>query len=396
MRLNNPRHTGAHPPPGGQCVAVGGGRGLAAGIVLACLASACAPGGGIAASASSASPSPAPPALTETVIQSGLIVPWEVAVAPDGRMFVTERPGTISIFESTAPLAKLVTTAQVSGVRAIGEAGLLGLALDPDFARNQFLYVCASRLEQGEWRNEVLRYRASESTLAFDGTVLRAGIVASGLHDVCRLRFGPDGKLWIVTGDGGQSGRAQDAASLNGKVLRINPDGSIPDDNPTLKGQSAPSAVYALGLRNPGGIAFQPRTGILFVVDAGDQMQDEINMVSAGANFGWPAVLGPGGASRGFVDPVWSSGATQLVMAGAAFLSGPGWGVWSESLVVTTLKKQDLRRFTIQGTRVTEHEILLDRRYGRLRAVTATPDGSLLLTTSNGSGDRIISIAPAR
>ena len=369
-----------------------GGRGVAVAVVFALAGSACASGGGIAVRSSP----PAGPAFTETVIQSGLIVPWEVAVASDGRMFVTERPGTISIFESTGPMAKRVASSQVSGVRAMGEAGLLGLALDPDFARNQLLYVCVSRLDQGEWRNQVLRYRASSSALTVDTTILRSGIVASGLHDACRMRFGPDGKLWIATGDGGQPARAQDVASLNGKVLRINSDGTIPTDNPTLKGQTAPSAVYALGLRNPGGIAFQPTTGTCFVVDAGDQTQDEIDDVSSGANFGWPNVLGPAGAGRGFTDPAWSSGSPALAVAGADFLSGPAWGAWAGSLVVATLKEQDVRRFSIEETHVTAREILLDQKYGRLRAVTSAPDGSLLLTTSNGNGDRIVKITPSR
>jgi glucose/arabinose dehydrogenase len=370
-----------------------GGRGLAAGVVVAFLASACAGGGGMTVRST---PTGAGVAFTETVIQSGLIVPWEIAVAPDGRMFVTERPGTISVFENTSPMAKRVAAAEVSGVRAMGEAGLLGLAIDPDIARNQFFYVCASRLDQGEWRNEILRYRASGNTLTVDTTILRTGIIASGLHDACRMRFGPDGKLWIVTGDGGQATRAQDVASLNGKVLRINADGSVPSDNPTLKGQSGPSAVYALGLRNPGGLAFQPTTGRCFVVDAGDLAQDEINEVSAGANFGWPTVLGPFGRSRGFTDPVWSSGTAALAVAGADFLSGPDWSTWSDSLVIATLKVQDLRRFTVDDTYATQREILVAQKYGRLRAVTAAPDGSLLVSTSNGSGDRIIRIAPTR
>ena len=330
------------------------------------------------------------------MIQSGLIVPWEVAVAPDGRMFVTERPGTLSVFESTAPMAKRVASTQVAGVRAMGEAGLLGLALDPDFARNQLLYVCASRIDQGEWRNEVLRYRASASALAADATILRTGIVASGLHDGCRMRFGPDGKLWIATGDGGVPSRAQDAASLNGKLLRINADGSVPSDNPIVGSQSAPTLIYALGLRNPGGLAFDPRTGACFIVDAGDQMQDEIDQCSPGANFGWPAALGPNGSSRGFVDPAWSSGTSTLAVASAVFLSGADWGAWSDSLVVTTLKEQDLRRFSIDDNHATEQDILLNQKYGRLRAVTIAPDGSLLVTTSAGSGDRIIRLAPTR
>jgi glucose/arabinose dehydrogenase len=125
-------------------------------------------------------------------------------------------------------------------------------------------------------------------------------------------------------------------------------------------------------------------------------MQDEIDEVYAGANFGWPTVLGPIGAGRGFADPAWSSGASTLAVAGAAFLSGSEWGAWSDSLIVATLKEQDLRRFSVDDKHVTERGLFLDQKYGRLRAVTAAPDGSLLVTTSNGSGDRIVRIAPAR
>jgi glucose/arabinose dehydrogenase len=319
-----------------------------------------------------------------------------VAVAPDGRVFVTERPGTIDVFESLAVSARRVAGAQVPGVRAMGEAGLLGLALDPDFATNGFLYVCASRLEGTEWRNQILRYRAAAGAPVLDTIVLHAGPIAAGIHDSCRPRFGPDGKLWVATGDAGQSPLAQDATSLNGKVLRMNADGTAPSDNPTLKGASGPGLVYALGLRNPGGLAFQPTTGACFIVDAGDQMQDEIDLVSAGANFGWPAVSGPGGAARGFVDPLWSSGLTNFAVAGAVFLSGDGWGAWNGSLVVATLKEQDLRRFAVDGSRAQLRDILLDQKYGRLRGVIAAPDGSLLVATSNGNADRIVRLAPSK
>ncbi|TMG46639.1 MAG: PQQ-dependent sugar dehydrogenase [Chloroflexi bacterium] len=370
-----------------------GGRVLAAVAVLALLACGCAPGGGIAGAPT---PSAAAPAISETVIQSGLVVPWDVAVADDGRMFVTERPGTISVFESTAKMAKRIATAQVAGVRAMGEAGLLGLALDPDFASNALLYVCASRTDQGDWRNQILRYRLAGTTLTLDGVVMRIGIAAAGVHDSCRLRFGPDRKLWIATGDAGQGALAQDATSFNGKVLRINVDGSVPYDNPTLRGQAAPGPVYAVGLRNPGGLAFQPGTGACYVVDAGDQMQDEIDLVTAGANFGWPTALGPGGSLRGFSDPAWSSGTVSYAVAGAAFLSGAGWGAWDDSLVVATLKEQDVRRFSVEAGQVLARDVLFDQKYGRLRSATSAPDGALILTTSNGNGDRIIRVVPAR
>jgi glucose/arabinose dehydrogenase len=372
---------------------VGGGRGLSVAVLSVCIASACAPGGGIAARPSLSGP--AVP-LSETVIQSGLIVPWDVAVAADGRMFVTERPGTITVFESTMSNAKRVATTQVGGIHAMGEAGLLGITLDPDFSANQLLYVCASRTDQGEWRNQILRYHFSPPSLTLEGVVLRSGIAAGGVHDACRIRFGPDGKLWIATGDGGVAAHAQDLASLNGKVLRINADGSVPYDNPTLKGQAGPTPVYAIGLRNPGGLAFHPSTGACYITDAGDQMQDEIDLVTSGANFGWPDALGPGGVRRGFEDPLWTSGSGSYAVAGAAFLSGAGWSSWSDSLIVATLKEHDLRRFTIDGTHVLAREVLVDEKYGRLRGATEAPDGALIVTTSNGSGDRIVRIAPAR
>ena len=339
-------------------------------------------------------PNATTPATTDTVVQSNLVVPWDVAVASDGRLFVSERPGTVDVFESTAPSAKRVATMPIAGVRAMGEAGVLGIALDPEFSANGRLYVCASRTEQAEWRNQVLRYRVSADSLALEGIVMRMGPQASGIHDACRLRFAPDGKLWIATGDAGMPSLAQEVSSLNGKVLRMNPDGTVPTDNPVMKGASAPSLVYAMGFRNPGGLAFHPGTGACYVVDAGDQAQDEIDLVQPGANFGWPLVLGPGGTGRGLSDPLWSSGPTNFASAGAAFIAGDRWGTWNGALAVATLKEQSVRVFSIDGTHVQLRETILDRRYGRLRGVTLAPDGALLVTTSNGSGDRIIRITP--
>jgi len=360
--------------------------------LVALFASACASGGGIVGTAAS----PSAPPLTDTVIQSGLVVPSDAAVAGDGRLLVTERPGTIDVFESVSPNAKRAASLQVPGIRAMGEAGLLGLALDPDFSANGLLYVCASRTDQSEWRNQVLRYHLAPAGLTLEATIVRAGIMAAGIHDACRLRFGPDRKLWIATGDAGQPARAQDLASLNGKVLRINTDGSVPSDNPTLKGASGPGPIYALGLRNPGGLAFRPETGVCYVADAGDRMQDEVDVVEAGANFGWPSVLGPGGSAQGFSDPVWSSGTRSLAVSGATFVSGEAWGAWNGSLLVATLKEQDIRRFSVDGPRAVEHEIVFHQKYGRLRGLATAPDGAFLMTTSNGSGDRIVRIAPAR
>ena len=334
------------------------------------------------------------PALVDTVIQSNLSVPWDIAFAADGRMFMTERMGNIVMFENAKPNAKRVAVMTVPNVRSMGEAGLMGIALDPDFTTNGFLYVCASRMDGPDWLNQVLRYRASSAAIAFDGYVIRSGPQAASIHDGCRLRFAPDGKLWATMGDTGDGRLAQDPSSLNGKTLRMASDGTVPADNPMLPGAAARTYAYSMGHRNPLGLAFEPRTGVPFEIENGPTATDEINVIVAGQNYGWPDQVGFGGTVRGFADPVWTTGAVTYVMAGATFVTGDQWGSWSGSLFVTTLKEQDLRRFAVSGMSVVPKEILFARKYGRLRSVVQGPDGALYLTTSNGSGDRIVRIAP--
>src|SRR5213594_3454395 len=159
------------------------------------------------------------PTLTTTVVQSSLSFPWDLAFAPDGRMFVTERAGNILVYASGAAGAPQLANNAISGIRAEGEAGAMGIALDPAFAANHFVYVCASRTDNG-WLNQVLRYRDVNSTLVFDGYVIRTGMFAGGNHDGCRIRFAPDGKLWVTMGEVGNTAFAQNPNSLNGKVLR--------------------------------------------------------------------------------------------------------------------------------------------------------------------------------
>ena len=336
------------------------------------------------------------PRLADTVVQSGLSIPWDLAFAPDGRMFVTERVGTIIVFESGAPNARRLSSTPVPQMRALGEAGLMGIALDPAFATNSLLYVCASRTDEGEWRNQVLRYRAAGNTLTFDRYVIRAGMGAATIHDGCRLRFGADGKLWVTMGENGNAKLAQDPNALNGKVLRVETDGAVPADNPVLPGAARRTVAYTMGNRNPQGLAVQPGTGAMFEVEHGASTHDEINLLQPGKNYGWPTQQGPGGAAKGFTDPLWSSGAATLATSGGIFVSGPQWGAWSGSLFVCTLKEQDLRRFAVTGTTVAPAEILFDQKYGRLRTPVLGPDGALYLTTSQGSGDRIIRVTAAR
>jgi glucose/arabinose dehydrogenase len=332
--------------------------------------------------------------LVDTVIQSGLSVPWDLAFAPDGRLFVTERMGNIIMFESGKDNAKRITTLKVPDVHAMGEAGLMGIAIDRDFAKNGSFYVCASRLDGADWRNQVLRFRATADQISFDGYVIRTGLQAAPIHDGCRVAMGPDGTLWVTMGENGNGRLAQDPNSLNGKVLRANADGTVPSDNPILPGATAQTFAYSMGHRNPQGLAFQPGTNVIFEVEMGATTHDEINVIGPGKNYGWPDQEGPGGTAKGFTDPVWTSGETTWATSGASFVTGERWGAWAGSLFVATLKEKDLRRFEVTGTVVVAKDILFDLKYGRLRSVVQGPDGALYVTTSNGSGDRIIRIAP--
>ena len=342
-------------------------------------------------------PTPKVPTIRDELVQGGLSIPWDVAFLPDGKMLVTERIGNLLLFESGEPNSRRVANLAVPNVRAQGESGLMGIAVDPKFATNGFVYVCASRTDQGQWLNQILRMKLEANTLTLDGYVVREGMRAAAIHDGCRLAFGPDGKLWATIGEAGMRPLAQNVGSLNGKVLRVNTDGSIPDDNPILPGASARTAAYSFGHRNPQGLSFQPGSGRALAVEHGEDSHDEINVIRAGGNYGWPLQAGPGGGPRGFVDPLWSSGpAGTLATSGAAFVAGAQWGLWSGSLFVATLKEADLRRFTIEGEAAVQREVLLDRKYGRLRSPVLAANGALYVTTSNGSGDRIIRLVASQ
>ena len=337
-------------------------------------------------------------------MQSGLNVPWDIAFTPDGRMLVTERGGTVQVFESGQPGARRLATLSVDNVRANGEAGLMGIAVDPAFASNGQVYVCATRAdpEAGGTVNQVLRYRLDGAVWSQGGFVIRTGMRSGGNHDGCRIRFDASGHLWITMGETGNDGLAQDPNSLNRKILRMNPDGSIPLDNPVIPGAAGRTAIYSWGHRNPQGIAFSGND--VYDIEHGPDTDDEINFIQPAANYGWPAFRQTGGAARGMKDPIWSSGAVTFATSGGAFVTGDGWGSWSGSLFVAALKDATLRRFTVTPALATQQDVLYRGKYGRLRAAVQGPDGALYLTTSNRDGrgspvtgdDRVIRIVPGR
>ena len=326
------------------------------------------------------------------VVGKGLVVPWDIALLPDGRALVTERPGSIRLVSSRGrlraqPAGRVATSAR-------GEGGLLGIAVDPAFARGaRFVYVYVTR---GAGM-QVRRLRFRDGRLRDDGLVL-GGIAAGTIHDSGRLRFGPDRRLYVATGDAGRGGLAQNRGSLNGKVLRLT--------RTQYRGRTRSPELFAIGMRNPQGLAWQPRTGRLFATDHGPSGfdgasgDDEVNLVERGRNYGWPRVRGR--RHGGFAAPV-QVYPTTIAPSGAAFVTRPG-SSWSGSLVVAALKGRTLRRLRIAGRRVVRDRPVLRGRFGRLRAITEAPDGTLWVTTSNRDGrgapqpgdDRILRIIPPR
>ncbi len=347
------------------------------------------------------------PSLKSTVIASGLVHPWDVAFAPDGTMLVTERPGRVRVYSSGAVGAKLVRTIGIPAVQAQGEAGLMGIAVDVDFASNRFVYVCASRDTASGWRNQVLRYSVRADGNWGGVTVLIGSMIANTIHNGCALEMDRFGKLWVSMGDANDWTRAQNRNSLNGKILRINRDGTTPSDNPVIGGTR--NAVYSMGHRNPQGIAIRPGTDQVYAAEHGpepDHGDDEINRIVAGGNYGWPCFTGDGRAYRtiagctgasNYITPLWASGVPTLATSGAAFVSGSQWADFNGNLFVSTLKERDLRRFSINaaGTDLGGPATHFNNTWGRLRASVSGPGGQLYLTSSNGSDDKVIRISPA-
>lgn len=340
-----------------------------------------------------APPSPAPPSptgspsapLTSAVAQH-LEIPWSLAFLPDGSIIFTERPGRVRLMDAQKGLLAepLLTINEVS---AQGEGGLLGIALHPDFAHNQFVYVYYTYQSSGRLANRVVRFRLSANTLT-DSRIVLDGIPAGSIHDGGRLKFGPDGLLYITTGNSGNANLAQDKSSLAGKILRVNDDGTIPSSNPF-----SGSPVYSFGHRNPEGLAWDAQ-GRLWEMEHGSTAYDELNLIEAGKNYGWPVVRGDEKA-EGMVNPVLHSGSDTWAPSGMAYLDG--------SLYFAGLRGQSLFRAVIGDHSVTLSRYL-EGNFGRLREVVVGPDGLLYLLTSNRDGrggptaedDQMIRINPSK
>ena len=332
------------------------------------------------------------------VVAQNLEIPWALAFAPDGRMFVTERPGRVRVFQNGQVLAAPALV--LTDVAAVGEGGLLGIAVHPDFASNHFVYLAyTARLAGGSRETRVVRYREVGNTLGEPAVILDR-VPAADIHDGARVRFGPDRKLYVTWGDTAAPPTAQDLGTLTGKILRLNDDGSVPGDNPL-----AGSPIFSFGHRNPQGLDWHPVTGEPWGSEHGQTGNDEINRLQPGRNYGWP-VIEADQARAGMETPILFF-SPSIAPSGASFYTGTSITGFRQNLFVGALAGQHLLRVRFEPNdpnRVAATERLLAGRFGRIRDVVTGPDGALYLCTSNRDGrntpvasdDRIVRLSAAR
>lgn len=321
------------------------------------------------------------PPRAATLVE-GLAVPWGIDFLPDGDAVVTERDSRRLL--RVSPEGEVTELGSVQAAAPVGEAGLLGVAVSPDFATDRWIFLYVTT----EQDNRILRAELAGDSLGKVEVVLD-GIPQGFIHDGGRLAFGPDGFLYASTGETGTPDLAQDPDSLGGKILRVTTDGEPAPGNP-----DPASPVWSSGHRNVQGLAWDDDDR-LWASEFGDSTWDELNLVEAGGDYGWPQVEGAGGGGGGFVDPqlVWP--VENASPSGLAWLDGHLW--------MAGLRGERLWRIDVSadGT-ASRPRAFFAGEYGRLRTVAAAPDGSLWLTTSNRDGrgtpsaddDRIIRVRP--
>jgi glucose/arabinose dehydrogenase len=339
-----------------------------------------------------------PSSFTVTPVVTGLNRPWDVGFTPDGTMLFTEKSGEINarvgtdVRELADPADSVIS----------GEGGMMGLAVDPQYASNRHIYTCFLSNISGALDVRVVRWTVNPTTT---GLTARQDIVTgmpvnstgqTGRHSGCRPRFGPDGSLWVGTGDAATGTNPQDPQSLGGKVLRVDRNGNGVPGNP---GGAFRPQIYTYGHRNVQGIAFRPSDGKAFSIEHGTGCDDEVNVLVAGGNYGWDPV--PAGGGPGYneavpmtdltkfpnaIPAVWSSGCPTIAPSGGGFVTGPSWGLWSHSLAVAVLKGSRIMflRLDSNGNVVERIDRITDQ--GRLRTAVQGPEGDLYVSQDTNPG----------
>lgn len=346
--------------------------------------------------------------LKVQTVASGLVYPWSLAFLPDGRMLVAERPGRLRIIAADGRLSPPL--GNVPKVYAVSQAGLMDILLARDFAQSRTIFVCYAEAAEGGGRIAVLRARLieDESPRLDDVTVIfrQKGPVSRGLNIGCRMVQAQDDNLFVTLGDHfGPKELAQKLDNHIGKIVRITPDGAAPADNPFIGNRGALPEIWAYGLRNAQGLAFNPADGKLWEQEHGPMGGDEINIIEKAQNYGWPRVsygvnydgtpVGSGKATmEGVTDPIWHW-TPSIAPSGIAFYTGnliPG---WKGSLLNGALKFELLSRLELKGNKILKEERLLQSMRERIRDVRQGPDGAVYLLTDNASG-RILRIELAK
>ncbi|MEX6690820.1 PQQ-dependent sugar dehydrogenase [Danxiaibacter flavus] len=310
-------------------------------------------------------------------LASSLIVPWDICFLPSGDMLFTERNGKVRKYADGRLDPKPVL--QVPDIEVEGKRGLLGLCLHPDFARNHFLYLAYNHRDDDKSLLRVARYEYVDDSLINPKTIIE-GIPASHNHTGCRLKFGPDKKLYITTGDADMPMLSQDLKAFNGKILRLNDDGSIPADNPFMSNDTARHEIWTYGHRNSQGIAFQPGTNLLFNTEHGPTGGDEVNLISKGKNYGWPVIhhrdVKPG-MTKSLMEFSPSIGPAE-----ALFYSGKAFPALKGHLLAGNMRGEAILNVTLKNQQITAYNFLFKNMFGRIRALAEGPDGTLYISTS--------------
>jgi glucose/arabinose dehydrogenase len=335
-------------------------------------------------------------------VAGGLQVPWSIVWAPDGRLIFTERPGRVRVIENGTLRPQPLFV--VPDVEESGESGLMSIALHPQFNSNRFIYI-AYAYSSGGTRVRVVRYREAPEGFV-DRKVIIEDIPAAQFHAGCRIAFGPDGKLYVTTGDATRRELAQRLDSLAGKTLRLNDDGSVPQDNPFVGQQNARPEIWSYGHRNAQGMDWQPGSNLMFQTEHGPSGfdgpggGDEVNIVERGKNYGWPLVHHKD--TRPGTEPPLLEYTPACAPASGAFYNGSAFPQFKGNFFFGCLRGERLIRVVLDGRRVVSQEDLI-KDYGRIREVAEGPDGNLYFSTSNRDGrgkpasddDRILRLAPA-
>jgi glucose/arabinose dehydrogenase len=358
------------------------------------------------------------PDLRVGVVATGLSHVWDLGFLPDGRVLLSERAGRLSLLSGTAPGSTVTPiAADLTDVYVRGEGGLMGLVVHPDFAQTRRFTTCQTHAAAGAatdvrlvtWQ---LSADGAAASRVADPLVGGLPVNPSGRHSGCRPTLAADGALLVGTGDTARATIAQDLTSLGGKVLRIDLATGGPAPGNPFAGAENPAQrlVWNYGHRNVQGVAVQPGTGNAYSAEHGPSTDDEVNLLRPGANYGWDPSRG--GTVGGYdesvpmtdlqrfpdaVPAVWSSGRPVEAVSGTAFLSGPQWGELDGVLAVGALRGQKLLLMTIAADGSVARVSVpapLDGAFGRIRAVRSAPDGALLVSTSNGTDDKVLRVDP--